>query len=305
MAGLETKTAPFSPRFSRHVPGGFSKRGNNMQQFLASVIATTLFASAPIHAQEAPTPLKDCRALLKAARGEIERTPQTEIEDLQDGCRFTHVGFALDSYVTSDIDEMIIRSPNLLAVWPTNEVFEAADLTLNGFSMLPGNKFNLQLVYDTDPEAMTANLKRLHFDAGALGQFTLAAKLSRFDNADLEISPFENEEGLLHEFEFSLVDTGLSAVLLPSLMLITGVPTEDTSAIATMIRSWPETRISKKSAESLVRFFRALPDLSGNWTLQFESDEGLPINTIVAGSFDAFAQRMPDDARIEATAPKR
>jgi len=277
-----------------------------MQRFLAGVIATTLLAATPIYAQEALAPLKDCRALLKAARGEIERTPQTEIEDLEDGCRFTHVGLPFDDYISIDIDEMIIRSPDLLAVWPTGDVFEAADLTLIGFSVLPGYKTNLQLVYDTDPEAMTANLERLHLDAGALGQFTLAAKFSQFDNADLEVSPFENEKGLLHDFELSIVDTGLSAVLLPSLMLITGAPTaEDTTDIATTIRSWPESRISKKSAESFIRFFTALPDLSGNWTLRFESEEGLAINTLLAGSFDAFAERIPADAKIEATAAKR
>ncbi|KQT48077.1 hypothetical protein ASG47_06760 [Devosia sp. Leaf420] len=277
-----------------------------MQRFLASVIATTLIASAPIHAQEAPAPLKDCRALLKAARGEIERTTQTEIEYLEDGCRFTHVGLAIDSSITADMDELIIRTPDLLAVWPTGDVFESADLTLNGFALLPGQNFNLQLVYDTDPDAMTANLERLHLDAGALGEFTLAANFSEFDNADLEASPLESEKGLLHKFELSLVDTGLSAVLLPSLMLIIGSPTaEDTTAIATTIRSWPESRISKKSAKSLVRLLTALPNLSGNWTLQFESEEGLAINTLVAGSFDAFADAIPDDAKIEATAAKR
>lgn len=303
---VQTKTAPFSPCFSQHVPGGFPKRGKYMQRFLASLIATTLLASAPIHAQEAPAPLKDCRALLKAARGEIERTPQTEIEDLEDGCRFTHVGFPFDDYISIDIDEMIIRTPDLLAVWPTGDVFEAANLTLNGFSVLPGYKTNLHLVYDTDPEAQTATLERLHFDAGPLGAFTVSAAFSEFDNTVLDSPLLENQGGIIHSLDVSLDDSGLAALFLLSLQPITGLPSEENATdIATVIRSWPERRLSTASAESLVRLITAIPDLTGEWTFRFQSETGMRIKDLAAEDFETFAKRIPADAKIEATAAKR
>ncbi|KQN73844.1 hypothetical protein [Devosia sp. Leaf64] len=277
-----------------------------MQRFLAGLIATTLLASAPIHAQQVPAPLKDCRALLKSARGDIERTPQTEIEDLEDGCRFTQIGFALDTHVTADIDEMIIRSPDLLAVWPTGDVFEAADLTLNGFSVLPGYKTNLRLVYDTDPEALTANIERLHFDAGPLGAFTVSARFSQFDNTDLGSPLLENQGGIIHSLDISLHDSGLGALLLLSLQPITGLPSEDdVIAMSTIIRAWPERRLSTVSAESLVRFLTAIPDLIGDWTFSFESQTGLAIKDLAAANFAQFAGRLPKDSIISATAAKR
>ena len=294
--------AALLPAFAGRIP----KRGKHMQHTLAGLIATTLLASTSIHAQETPAPLKDCRALLKSARGEIVRKPQTEIEDLEDGCLFTHVGFALDTYVTADIDEMIIRSPDLLAVWPTGDVFEVADLTLNGFSVLPGYKTNLQLVYDTDPEAQTATLERLYFDAGPLGAFTVSAAFSDFDNTDLGSPLLENQGGIIHGLDISLSDSGLGALVLLSLQPITGLPSqEDVIDISTVIRSWPENRLSMASAEALVRLVAAIPDLTGEWTFHFESETGVPIKDFAAEDFATLAERIPDDAKIEATAAKR
>lgn len=272
-----------------------------MQRLLAGMIAATLLASSPIQAQETPAPLKDCRALLKVARGEIDRTPQTEIEDLEDGYRFTHVDIVVLDGSALRADELIMRDRDLLAVWEQGTVFEAGNLAVNGLSLSPGYKIDLELVYESDPDALTSNLERLYLNTGAFGEMTISGRLSQFDNADPDVTDFADMDGLLHAFDLSLTDKGLA-----SLFFLAAGPIDETdiAEIATTIRAWPESRISTSSAETLVRFLHAMPDPSGEWTFHFESEEGFAIKHFAAPSLLDALGHLPEDTRITASAKR-
>lgn len=268
----------------------------------AALLAATVFAAFPALAQESPPPLKDCRALIKSARGELARTPETIIEDIPGGCRFTHVGFFISDSVVADVDEMTLLSPDLLATYPKNEVFLSADLSLKGFAFPPGPKLNLHLVYSTDPDERTSTLDRLSIDAGHLGRFTVSGRLSEFDNTDVG-SPLSEQSGVLNEVQISLDDNGIvGEILVPILSGSLDSLEDGRDATSATIRSLPRDLISEESAAAVTHFISALPNPRGKWTLTFQSQEGLPISALNAPSFYELIGRFPGDARIQATA---
>lgn len=286
-----------------------------------------LFSPAPLVAEENPAPLRDCRALLKSIRNEVTRTPQTTAEEVPGGCRFTEVGYLLEGMVEYRADQVTLLTPGLLQTFPTQDIFASADLSIRGLRILPrtGNPMsdyltaqytaplNIDLAYDTDPEARTARLKRFSFDAGELGRVTLFASFSNFDNTDIDYSGLADETGVIHELGLALEDNGLLATyVLP--MVVSGMPYDQDPrptiaaqkiAIAMAIRALPEQLISMVSAESLVRFVTAFPLGHGNWTLHFESETGLPLAALDASSLDAVLGMLADDAKLSATADYR
>lgn len=230
------------------------------------------------------------------------------IEDLPGGCRFTHIGFLAATALRFDVDEMILLSPGLLAEFPKNQALEAADLTLNGFALAmdPALKLDMQLVYTTDPDALTAELERFAIDAGDLGRFSLSATFSQFDNRDFDAMLFAQDTGRVHDLTFELEDSGLTARLLGPLFAgPKKAATEQKVAVSTLIRSLPETMISMVSAESIVRFITALPEPTGQWSVHFDSPEGLPLVALNSATALEFMSLLPADARITATADHR
>lgn len=295
---------------------------------IAPLFATALLlVPAPLLAEDNPAPLRDCRALLKAVQGEITRTPDTTAEDVPGGCRFTHVGYALDGFVEYRADEVTLLTPDLLAEFPSGDIFKSADLSIRGLRILPNtgnpvgdyltsqyiNAINIDLVYDTDLEALTAQLKRFSFDVGDIGRLTLFARFSNFDNTDLDYTGVGAETGVIHEFGLAIEDNGLLATYL--LPLVVGdlpydedprpVIAQTKIAISMAIRALPESLISTVSAESLVRFVTAFPQSYGNWTLHFESETGLPIAAFGAPSLEEALAIIGSDAHITATADYR
>lgn len=286
-----------------------------------------LLAPAPALSEDDPTSLRDCRALLKSVQGEVTRTPETLAEDVPGGCRFTHVGYALDGFVEYRADEVTLLTPDLLAEFPSGDIFKSADLSIRGLRILPntGNPMgdyltsqftsaiDIDLVYDTDPEALTAQLKRFSFDAGEIGRLTLFARFSNFDNTDIDYTGLGDEMGVIHELGLAIEDNGLLATyLLP--LVVGGLPYDEDprpviaqtkTAISTAIRALPESLISMVSAESLVRFVTAFPEAHGNWTLHFESEEGLALSALDASSLDDLLALLSSDASISATADYR
>jgi len=230
----------------------------------------------------------------------------------------------LEEIIEYRADEVILLSPNLLDVFPTGKVFDSADLTIRGLRILPisgspvndylvklhGFALDIQLAYETDPEALTAHLRRFSVDAGEMGRVTLHAHFSQFDNRDLEFSGLADEIGIVHELGLALDDNGLFATFALPLAL-GGLPFyEDPRrsiaahkiAISTAIRALPESLLSSVSAESLVRFVTAFPEPFGSWTFHFASEEGLPIAALGAPGLDEVMTMLPDDARITASA---
>ncbi len=298
-----------------------------MLRFAPLIAAALILTPAPLLAGEDPASLRDCRALLKAVQSEVTRTPETTAEEVPGGCRFTHVGYAFDGFVEYRAEELTLLVPDLLAEFPSGDVFRSADLSIRGLRVLSntGNlmgdyltnqytiPINIDLAYDTDPEALTAELKRFSFDAGELGRLTLFARFSEFDNTDVDYTGLENEMGVIHELGLALEDNGLIATyLLP--FAVSDLPYDEDPrpaisqrqiAISTTIRALPESLISTVSAESLVRFVTAFPQSYGNWTLHFESEKGLPIAALGAPSIDDALAIIGSDAHITATADYR
>lgn len=269
-----------------------------MRRLVLLPLCALLLLSPATAAEVAP--LKNCQALLKSARGEIDRTARTRIEDIPGGCRFTHVELPFDELTRFSVEEFMLLSPDLLATFPTGEVLANADLTLNGLAFGPGDTVDLNLAYTTNPKERTARLETLSLDAGALGRFRLFASLADFDNTDIEgLTP---ETGRLTEFGLALDDNGLVAHYLTPLA-VDGLLNK--VAISTSIRALPESVISMVGAESLVRFVTALPEPRGRWTLFFDSQTGLPLAELDPGFFADLENRLPRDAKLEATADYR
>lgn len=289
--------------FAKRCAGAIQQRARPpIMRLVATLLSSTLIAPVPLLAQDNPPPLKDCRALLKSARGELARKPETIIEDIAGGCRFTHVGFFLSDSIVADVDEMTLLSPDLLATYPKNEVFLSADLALKGFAFPPGPKLDLHLVYSTNPDERTSTLDRLSIDAGDLGRFTVSGRLSEFDNTDVE-KPLSEETGIIEEVQFSLEDNGIvGEILVPILSDSLDGLEDGRDATSTTIHSLPRDLISEESAAAVTHFIGALPNPHGKWTLTFQSQEGLPISALDAPSFHELMGRLPGDARIQATA---
>lgn len=280
------------------------RRGGRLPIILlsAALLAATVIAPVPLSSQETPPPLRDCRALLKFARNELVRKPETIVEDISGGCRFIHLGLLVDDHVAADVDEMTLLSPDLLATYPKSEVLQSADLTLKGLVFPAGPKLDLKLVYTTDPEERTSTLERLSIDAGGLGRVTLSARLSEFDNTDVD-SPLSEQSGVIEDVLFALEDRGIVVdILLPVISGGLFILEDGRAATADTIRNLPEHLISKDSAAAVVRFINALPNPQGKWTLTFQSEEGLPISALAAQSFHELMGRLPGDAHIRATA---
>lgn len=298
-----------------------------MLRFAPYLAIAFLLGPVPLVAEDNPAPLRDCRALLKAVQSEVTRTPETTAEAVPGGCRFTHVGYLLEGMIEYRADAVTLLTPQLLATFPTEAVFKSADLSIQGLRILPrtGNAMsdyltshyskpiNIELVYDTDPATLTAQLKRFSFDAGDIGRLTLFARFSNFDNTDIDYTGLGNEMGVLHELGLAIEDNGLLASYVLPLLLSGFSYDEDPRpvlaaqkiAVSTAIRALPESLLSSVSAESLVRFVTAFPLAHGNWTLHFESEKGLPLSALDASSLDDFAALLASDARITATADYR
>lgn len=273
-----------------------------MMRLAAALLTATVFVPTPLLAQDNLPALKDCRALLKSARGELARKPETIVDDIPGGCRFTHVGFFLSDSIVADVDEMTLLSPDLLATYPKNEVFLSADLALKGFAFPQGPKLDLHLVYSTVPEERTSTLDRLSVDAGDLGRFMVSGRLSEFDNTDVE-KPLSEQSGVLDEVQISVEDNGIVAeILVPILSGSLDGLEDGRDATSAAIRSLPQDLISEESAAAVTHFIGALPNPNGKWTLTFQSQEGLPISALNAPSFHELMGRLPGDARIQATA---
>lgn len=292
-----------------------------MLRFAAVSLLVAVAGPVPTLAQDPPV-LKDCRALLKAVQQNVSRTPDTVAEDVTGGCRFRNVGFNLDGFVSYQADEVTLLIPNLLESFPTGEVFQSVDLAIRGLVVVSETgsptadylarqhalKLDIDFAYDTDPEALTAHLKRFSVDAGALGRFTMFARLSGFDNTDMEFSGIPDELGVIHEFGFALEDQGLLATMVLPLVIFEHLDADNPRQsmqqrqieVSTAIRALPEALISAQSAEALVRFVTAFPQSYGSWSVHVESENGLPIGALLEP--DNLLELVTGDTRITATA---
>lgn len=279
-----------------------------LRSLIALLVGVLVMPLAP-QAEESGTPsLKDCRALLKSVRHELLVSPGTAVEDLDGGCRFTHIGFLSGTALRFDVDEMIILSPDLLAEFSKNEALLSADLRLNGFSVAfaSASKLDMHLAYTTEPDARRARIERFAIDAGDLGRLALSASFSDFDNQDLDAMLFSNDAGRLHHINVALEDRGLVARLMGPLFVGSDKSvTKQKVTVSTLVRELPDSMMSMVSAESLVRFVTALPEPTGNWTLVFESAEGLPLGAINSATALEFMSFLPADASIAVTADDR
>lgn len=287
--------------------------------FAFSLPLLPLAASAqPIEKSKA---FADCAALV-ASIPDIEITPRGVVEDVEGGCRATHVAYGVSSMMRYAIDEITLLTPNLLSTFPTGEVFEAAELDIKGMRFQPQThsplqdyiialttiSMDLRLAYTTEAEALTSEVE-FEFGAGDLGHMTISASLSDFDNADVDIDDVEDVVGTLNTLDLTLEDRGLFvAIFAPAVLNIMFLPDEDprpaidkmqATAIATLA-SLPDATLSPDSLQALSTFIRALPDPQGDWTLSLTSDTGLSLDRLRSDDPTALAEFIAD-TKIVAT----
>ena len=265
-------------------------------------------------------PLADCAALF-AFIPDVTTTQDTDIEDVDGGCRATNLSWAESSYIHYRIDEVVLLSPDLLQTFPAGKLSAAADLTLKGLRIVPQTGSPLQdyiislastgidihLAYTTDPTDRTGDVD-FELSAGKLGGLALSASLSDFDNSDVPFSSLTEVTGTLDHFEAFLEDNGLFARLFAPPILSTLPADQDPRpAIAAaqevaiaMLASWPETTMPPKSLAALSALIRAFPKPEGSWTLSIDSEPGLSLESLSSGDLSALAATIAD-TRITAT----
>lgn len=263
----------------------------------------------------------DCAALV-ATMSEIVLGPNSTVEDVEGGCRATNLSYDVSSFINYSVDEATLRSPNLLATFPTGEIFESAELDLKGIRLKPVTHsplqdyvlalntvgMNLRLAYTTDPEALTSEAE-LEFSAEKLGRFAVTAALSDFDNTDVDIGDITAVTGTLHQLDFTLEDSGLfAAIFAPAVLNAFFDPNEDpTNAIMAMqetavaaLAGLPESTISSDSLVALSTLIRAVPRPEGDWHLSFSSERGISIDDLNGNEASVLAAIL-SDAKITAT----
>ena len=265
--------------------------------------------------------LADCAALV-ASIPDIEVGPEAVVEDVEGGCRATHVSFGVSSLVRYTIDEITLLTPDILTTFPTGEIFKAADLDIKGIRFQPQTHsplqdyiiglstvaMDLRLAYTTQPEERTSNVI-FEFGASDLGGITLSAALSNFDNTDVDMADVGDMVGTLNTLDVTMQDRGLFVTLLaPAILNMVLSPVEDPRpAIAEMqemavdtLSRLPPTALSPESLQALSAFIRALPDPQGNWTLGFASETGLSLDRLRSADPTALTEFIAD-AKIVAT----
>jgi hypothetical protein len=265
--------------------------------------------------------LADCAALV-ATMSEIIMGPDSTVEDVDGGCRATNVSYGVSSYMNYSIKEVTLLSPDLLATFPTGEIFESAELYLRGVRLQPITHspmqdyilalntaaMNLRLAYTTDTEALTSEAE-FEFSAEKLGRFALKAALSNFDNTDIDIDDIADVSGTLHQLDFTLEDRGLfAAIFAPAVLNGFFTPDEDpTNAITLMqetavatLAGLPETTLSPASLVALGTLIRAFPKPEGDWHLSFSSERGISIDDLDGNESSVIAAILTD-AKITAT----
>ncbi|MGV0911315.1 hypothetical protein [Martelella sp. FOR1707] len=265
-------------------------------------------------------PLADCAALF-ASIPDVETTQDTDIEDVDGGCRATHLSWAESSYIHYRIDEVVLLSPDLLQTFEAGKLSAGADLTLKGLNIVPqtgsplqdyiislsSTGIDLHLAYTTDPAERTGDVD-FELSAGKLGRLSLSAGLSDFDNSDVPISSLTELTGTLDHFEAFLEDNGLFARLFAPPILSTLPPDQDPrpaiaaaqEAAIAMLASWPETTMPPESLAALSALIRAFPKPEGNWTLSIDSEPGLSLESLSSGDLSALSAAIAG-TRITAT----
>lgn len=263
----------------------------------------------------------DCAALV-ATVSEIIMGPESTVEDVDGGCRATNVSYGVSSFMNYSIDEVTLLSPNLLATFPTGEIFEAAELILKGVRLRPVTHsplqdyilalntvgMDLRLAYTTDPEALTSQAE-FEFSAERLGRLAVTASLSDFDNSDVDIDDVTEVSGTLNQLDFKLEDRGLFVAIFAPAVLNGFFPPDEDPAAAIMVMqesavaalsSLPETTLAPDSFAVLSTLIRAFPRPEGDWHLSFSSERGISIADLDGNETAAIAAILAD-AKITAT----
>ncbi|HWV20787.1 MAG TPA: hypothetical protein VN036_07155, partial [Devosia sp.] len=262
--------------------------------------------------------LADCAALV-ATVTDVTLGPDSTVDDIDGGCRVTNLSYGVSSYMSYSVDEVTLRSPDLLATFPTGEIFEAAELEIKGLRIRPVTHsplqdyiiglttigMDLRLAYTTDPDALTSQAE-FAFSAEKLGHFALTAALSDFDNTDVDIDDIADFTGRLNRLDLTLEDRGLFvAIFAPAVLNMLFPPDEDPSgaimlmqetAVATLAQL-PEGTLTPGSLVSLGTLIRALPNPQGDWHVGFASESGISLDDLNTGDPAA----MLADATITAT----
>jgi len=264
--------------------------------------------------------LADCAALV-ASVPDIVTSAETTIEDVEGGCRATHIRYAVSDYLHYGAEEVTLLSPDLLRTFPKGEVLAAVDLEIKGARVMPQTSSPLQdyilglsmafmdlhLVYTTDAAAKTSEVS-FSFGSGPLGRIDVSASLAEFDNADVDLDRLAAVAGAVKRLDVTLDDHGLFAVMFAPPILGTMNPDEDPrptimaaqEAIVAALSGLPETTITPDSRVALASLVRAFPKPEGEWTLHFESDTGLPFDRIASGDLVSLVGALAN-SRIEAT----
>ena len=280
------------------------------------MLAQPSFAATPGKAES----LADCAALI-ASIPDVTTTQDTDIEDVDGGCRATNLSWNQSPYVQYRAEEVILLSPDLLRTFPTGDFLVAADVTLKGVRAVPQTNSPLQdyiislnstgidlhLAYTTDPAELTGTVD-FELDAGRLGRLALSAGLSDLDTADVRLSKLTEVTGRLDHLEASLEDAGLVANVFAPPILSTLPFDEDPrpaiaaaqEAVVAKLESWPEATMTPETSAALSALIRAFPKPEGHWTMTIDSDPGISLQTLYGGTRSAFAAAL-EGTRITAT----
>lgn len=291
---------------------------------LATILAAAALL-APVSAfaqadKKAPAPPATCEALATEL-GFVEKTAETTIEDLADGCRLTSFFINFGQHTRYRIGQATLTAPGLLAAYAGQSLPTELDLAITGFLISPdtgsaltnyiiemqSEPMDIHLAYRWDPTAHTVDLADFSVAAQAYGAFRVSGRFSDIDLDPARMAELASMPGAIDQLRleidnarfFSTLFAPAAVGLLPydqdPRPLIEGYK----QAAASFIANLPATNVPDDAKAALTTFVTDFPKPTGDYALELQADPPIQITALATDSLPAAVALF---ARLQVTA---
>ncbi|WP_240231018.1 hypothetical protein [Devosia lacusdianchii] len=270
----------------------------------ALILTFVLLAAAPAPAQELGMTIPDCRTLFKTT-GFLKRAPDSTIETIDQGCRFSGTIIDFGPYTRFSVEDITLTGPDLMASLAQGQRPTSIDLAMKGMRLSPEMEHSPLTAYILEMQqepydihlAMSWNdtdgileIADASFSTHRLGRVALSGRLTGLTAVPLEVGNIEAFEGA--EFESLTIDfdnSGLFTAYIAPMFVGTLPYDQDPrpaiaagqQAIISTIAAMPEAQLSAETKAVLTQFVTDFPRPSGHYILDITAlDEPVPFTSV-------------------------
>lgn len=270
----------------------------------ALVLAFVLLAAGPAPAQDLGLTIPDCRTLFKTT-GFLKRAPDSTIETIDQGCRFSGTIIDFGPYTRFSVEDITLTGPDLMASLAQGQRPTSIDLAIKGMRLSPEMEhspltayilemqqepYDIHLALSWDEAAGILDIADASFATHRLGRVALSGRLTGLTAVPLEVGNIEVFEGAAFEsLTLDFDDKGLfTAYIAP--MLVGTLPYDldprpaiaaGQQAVTSTIAAMPEAQLSAETKAVLTQFVADFPRPSGHYVLEITPlDAPLPFISI-------------------------